>query len=334
MRLNIPRAAAVLGLAGLALQLSPPLEDAIASSDVPASASAPKCTPSPPALAASFAPPASLAPAAAPAEVVGSLDEVLGAIPPSVDLIIEGTPSPVGIEAANAWLTKTYKGRKIALGMRLESLLATTAGGYSCQANGSPQAILCHHDAITSHVVALFRAGAAAPLGRVQRNSDCNLCGAVLGAAFTARNGVVTFTLAIGDAQVGTLTPAAPRPPALAAAADGSTIQTLIAGEWLFEAPRSHVVCVSQFAKDGAWMSPATKLRGTWKIENNALHLAVPELAAASPAVFELPAQSKRWQGVGADGTAVFLSTGVPEQKGQVADTGVEAQSYFGSHRP
>lgn len=159
------------------------------------------------------APPETNAPAPAPTPAPGAaaapaggelhgVEEILRGMPPTIEVIAAGEPNSPGIEAANAWLARTWAGRPASMSLTLESTQAIRDEGYAYQANGRAESVLYHGATIPARVVALFRAAAAAPLAGVAPNAGFAVRGTVRKAEFVGRGRALILNLSIGESSV------------------------------------------------------------------------------------------------------------------------------------
>lgn len=173
----------------------------------------------------------SASPAPAPLVAAGEVrgvEEMLRALPADVEVMARGLPSPAGLEAANALLTKNYVGRAVAMPLTLINVQATNDPAGAYQASTRAKDTLYHGASIPVTVSALFPAANAAPLRSLKANAESLVRGVVRRAEFVGRGTTLGFMLVIDDSR---LVDPLSRPAAVDPGA-GTSIEAQLLGSW------------------------------------------------------------------------------------------------------
>ena len=110
---------------------------------------------------------------------VHSLDDIVGSLPQSINLMTDVGPDVDGIASANQWFGSQMAGRSATLQIEYGTGQTSSDPGVAYRVTSSNEAILCRGATLTGHTVCLFPAGSSAALSGIGQGDDLKVRGVV-----------------------------------------------------------------------------------------------------------------------------------------------------------
>lgn len=238
-----------------------------------------------------------LAPLVAAGEV-RAVEEIFRALPSEVEVLARGVPSPAGLEAANAFLSKNYAGRAVALPLTVGSVQAVTDPAGAYQASARPKDALYHGASIPVTVSAVFAAANAAPLRSLKANVESTVRGVVRRAEFVGRGTTLAFVLVIGDARLGDA------PSRTVAADPGAGIEAQLLGNWTVLTRSDGAHYDQTFAANHSITVKGQRI-GAWEIKGKQLHVTFDDKTYGE--YYDLPPREGAFYGQSTEGVPMTM---------------------------